>query len=1152
MSNFNGNTGTNELEDGTANLFVNSVKINDISTPGLPLKVDANKEIYSTTLDISDTSGLQTALDATIQTPYVGVIQATDFKSENIPSIDISIQSLVASNASKLSKIDTADQSIVSNLTLTDNTKKITAANIETEEVTTTNGNLNITGVVSQTGAQYYIESAVTPANNFRIDMLGGSTQLQGRGGPLYVTSQADKVIVNGSELEVSAPATFNDTVSTPNVASVDASITSLNEEASTGILSGGILSVNVDDTKFDISDGGGYISDANGLLTKVLWTGLTAQTPTAPYSGILTYVFINSSGVSFTQANKPTNTQIRNNIFLGVLIHTNFINLNTVNNEQSVVAYGTNQLRDFMNAIGFLNLEGNLMSSPSGLFISKSTGVIFAQGSNYINNAKDPHTLSLAAIDTSAGGIFQYRFQDGTSSALTLTQFNPALLDDGTPYPGTGTIGANKYGAHRVYSFISNALKIQPAQFEYNTLGAAKAAIQTEGFVSEPSLSNGLLIGYIIARGGTTSLAVDTEFITAGKFGNSVNSIASSVSTLQNAYDNSTTPEILTSANRALTVQEGVLDTNNTLEVRNLAGTVTTSIKGGAIQSTSPVTGSIQTYGGLGVVGEIHNGDGITTDGDVVCGGDLDVIGTYKSNGKLGILPNTGVPGITGNLFCGTNAGITVITNGINNTSFGGLNFQAITSGQRNSAFGYNALRFVDVGRGNTAMGQFAIPILTNGEFNTGVGNNCLTLLTEGDNNTAFGLNAGASLTEGNNNTMIGSETDCSALLNNQIAIGYQATTTVADQCIIGNSSLAHVLSDGFRDLDTINNNVLAIGTSNASSVSIGKIGAITEVNGDLNLGGDVNLTDGIRIGNASSDYNGIKSSGKVNGSLPDPNLFADEQQMMRWSSGDGTAGVQNNNIFELYSSVMLGEQANNRVIDNSVVLEVKSTAILNDTEKATVFKFLGNLDCQEAVICRKNVNITDELLVSGDIGRVTQRVPNVYADTLNGLSPTGGLFAQTATQTATGTGEQTLITTGVGSLTVPANTFKVGDSFMLKMSGEKTNSNTNTINIRLKSGSTTLASTGTITLPSLSSAPWELTSEFTVRAIGGATVASLSTGGKFVYTDVNNYEGASFSVINNTTFNTTISNTLNITADQSTAGNTTTCTNLILTKIY
>ena len=132
---FNGETAGSDLSDGTSNIFINSIKINSVTSTELPLKVDANKEVYSTTLNISDTSGLQAALDSTISNPFVGTLQATDFKSDNIPSYDTTVQALVLSNATKVSKTDTSDQSIVSNLTLTDNTKKITA-NLETATIT--------------------------------------------------------------------------------------------------------------------------------------------------------------------------------------------------------------------------------------------------------------------------------------------------------------------------------------------------------------------------------------------------------------------------------------------------------------------------------------------------------------------------------------------------------------------------------------------------------------------------------------------------------------------------------------------------------------------------------------------------------------------------------------------------------------------------------------------------------------------------------------------------------------------------------------------------------------------------------------------------------------------------------------------------------
>jgi hypothetical protein len=55
----------------------------------------------------------------------------------------------------------------------------------------------------------------------------------------------------------------------------------------------------------------------------------------------------------------------------------------------------------------------------------------------------------------------------------------------------------------------------------------------------------------------------------------------------------------------------------------------------------------------------------------------------------------------------------------------------------------------------------------------------------------------------------------------------------------------------------------------------------------------------------------------------------------------------------------------------------------------------------------------------------------------------------------------------------------------------------------------------------------------DFTVRALGGPGVASIVTLGTFHYTKTSNgvTEGFAFNQINNTTFNTTIANTLNIT---------------------
>lgn len=143
--------------------------------------------------------------------------------------------------------------------------------------------------------------------------------------------------------------------------------------------------------------------------------------------------------------------------------------------------------------------------------------------------------------------------------------------------------------------------------------------------------------------------------------------------------------------------------------------------------------------------------------------------------------------------------------------------------------------------------------------------------------------------------------------------------------------------------------------------------------------------------------------------------------------------------------------------------------------------------------------------------------------------------LYTQTATSTPVSatTSELSLLDGGLGTLTIPANGFKVGDSFHAIVKGHISSANNQTIRIRIKSNAVLLADTGLVTLPQITSKHFKLDVDFTVRALGVAGVASIASGGEFTYSkDANNaFEGSNFSTENNTTFDTTISNTLIIT---------------------
>jgi hypothetical protein len=83
-----------------------------------------------------------------------------------------------------------------------------------------------------------------------------------------------------------------------------------------------------------------------------------------------------------------------------------------------------------------------------------------------------------------------------------------------------------------------------------------------------------------------------------------------------------------------------------------------------------------------------------------------------------------------------------------------------------------------------------------------------------------------------------------------------------------------------------------------------------------------------------------------------------------------------------------------------------------------------------------------------------------------------------------------------------------------------------------------------------------FELVSDFTIAKIGGAGVAELFVNGQYSYNQNANtqLDGVNFALVSNTTFNTTITNTLTITAQWGSAktANSIESQNFVLQKVY
>lgn len=285
----------------------------------------------------------------------------------------------------------------------------------------------------------------------------------------------------------------------------------------STGLFTGGILTVNANPILFDVTDGSGQIVDGD-VVTPVSWTGLTGQS--VAYVGNLTYLGINASGlVGFSTPWTPA--QSRNHIFLGVLGHPDGINLIDVSTEPIYLGNPTNQFRDLTSALGVLNTSGNDIGPATLLTFQKSTGTIFSYGANLVNDVKNPSIVSIPALDTSGIDTFIKVFNDASLSVGNQS-IDPDELDNGTGIGTPGSIGSNNWGSSRV--FVSkDQLLVMPPQTAHGSLSEAEAHLFAETFVVPAGITaQATLVGYIIGRGGGTDLndEKDAKFVQSGKFG--------------------------------------------------------------------------------------------------------------------------------------------------------------------------------------------------------------------------------------------------------------------------------------------------------------------------------------------------------------------------------------------------------------------------------------------------------------------------------------------------------------------------------------------------------------------------------------------------------------------------------------------------------
>jgi hypothetical protein len=366
-----------------------------------------------------------------------------------------------------------------------------------------------------------------------------------------------------------------------------------------------------------------------NPLVPKVLYVQYSGQTniPSLYYNTATeTYLLLTSAGTITQQTTFPTPQQRRQNVYLGKMGHGNRTSLINAFNEPDLDVSPLSQLRDMFTPIKLIN--ENVYPSPnSNLTFNTSSGTLWGLGIGFTTNQLNPNSLSVSGNSPTT---FQYRTQTG-GTATNRTTIDPSHYDLNGIITTIGS-PAKQATNQRIFLLQNGQVRIQYGQTKYSDLTTAIAAVNTEAFTTFSNFrDNAVLIAILSVRSDATILSdiAQAKITFASKFGETVGGTGGiSTTTLQQAYNNSATPEIVTnSAEGALSIKNGTGNADNVtilLEGLNAAGNTTSFIRADGSFSGLTYYGDGSNLTGVGGASSLSGLTDVTISSGVTTGSTL------------------------------------------------------------------------------------------------------------------------------------------------------------------------------------------------------------------------------------------------------------------------------------------------------------------------------------------------------------------------------------------------------------------------------------------------------------------------------------------------------------------------------------------------
>ena len=309
-------------------------------------------------------------------------------------------------------------------------------------------------------------------------------------------------------------------------------------QNETSGIFSGGIMTATIGGTTFNVSAGVGQVvsrtldiptGEVKTNTTRVSWNtqsniALTYRT-THPFS----YIYIDENGAVQQQNSSFTDAEYKNKIILGTICHIDLATINLVTNKQNITYGDSHRLYELISTFGPIKRNGLAVSAyTTNLRLKRESGVAFLIGSNYTTDQFEPDSISLNSANPASlcrvykNGTGGFVFD--TNGGSFYTDVDPNKYDNGS---GTlQTVNNNQWTIQRLFFFPNNPNDIIAYYGVgiYNSYGDAVTAMATESF-SEATITaeNAVFLAYLVVRGGATDLSLvsDGKFFQSGAFRN-------------------------------------------------------------------------------------------------------------------------------------------------------------------------------------------------------------------------------------------------------------------------------------------------------------------------------------------------------------------------------------------------------------------------------------------------------------------------------------------------------------------------------------------------------------------------------------------------------------------------------------------------------